>query len=293
MDRAVVIVGPLATANASNIALAQTPTGNTTVVLNGSTATATGNFTGNIAGSTFNLQVINSGGPPSIGSFLSAGNLATSTKVIGIGTLNGNGTGTYIVQPAQTLGNTTLYANAVATLDQPRQVQITAGSGNLSALTISLAGTDWSGMPISETIVGPAGNGTAASALSYATVTGLSLNGNATGNLTVGTNTVASSQWVRFDSWASPNISMASVVSAAGGNYTHQISMDNPDSTTTRTGVMLANMTWINSPIAALVGASTTQFGNYAFAPGWARVVLNSGNGTITTSFQQSGVVPY
>ena len=184
--------------------------------------------------------------------------------------------------------NGTLVTGGVAILDTPREVLITTNDDE-SARTFTIKGTDWAGSPISEVVTGP-NHTTAASVLSYATVTSIVISGSAGAAITVGTNGVASSPWVRFDEWALPTIGIqCDVVGTV--NYTLQQSMDDPNSPTNP--VNPNAMTWVNCSTAALVGASAAQQGSYAFCPLWARVVLNSGTGTVTATFAQSGSVTY
>jgi hypothetical protein len=44
---------------------------------------------------------------------------------------------------------------------------------------------------------------------------------------------------------------------------------------------------WLPHPDATLVGATTSLQGNYAFPPLFARVLLNSGTGTVSATFSQ------
>jgi|SRR6185312_6607077 len=176
----------------------------------------------------------------------------------------------------------------IAVLDQARQVLITT-TGNESAKTFTIAGTDWSGSAISETVTGP-NVGTAASVLSYKTVTSVTISANAAAALTVGTNGVASSPWVRLDTWADATVGFQCVASGTV-NYTLQQTYDDPNSPTNP--VSPNAMTWVNCPTVALVNATATQQGNYAIGPVWARVVLNSGTGSVTSTFAQFESVGY
>lgn len=183
--------------------------------------------------------------------------------------------------------NGALVSGGVATLDTARRVLITC-AGNESTRTFTLTGTSVTGQTQSETIVGP-NTTTAQSTLDYKTVTSLTISGNAAGAITVGTSGVASSQWVRLDSWALPQTSIQ--CTAVGTvNYTVQQTLDDPDSPTNP--VPAALTTWVNHPDINLVSATTTVQGNYGYVPMFARVTLNSGTGTVTATFLQSGVNP-
>lgn len=184
--------------------------------------------------------------------------------------------------------NGSLASGGVAKLDVPRQILLTTAA-NESTHTFIITGTDWAGSPISETITG-ANIGTTASILSYATVTSIVISANATGAVTVGTNTVASSPWVRFDDWASPVISKQVNVTGTV-NYTIQQTMDDPNSPTNP--VNPNAITWINDPDLQFVAVAIGGQGYYPYQPTFARILLNSGNGSVTMTVTQSGSVTY
>lgn len=107
--------------------------------------------------------------------------------------------------------------------------------------------------------------------------------------VTVGPNApgATASSLVRFDEWASHDISVQAVVTGTI-NYTIQYSNDDPNSLTNP--VALANMTWSTSTLA---NGATATFGPTPFDafPLFARVLVNSGTGSVVTTFVQSGVV--
>jgi len=94
---------------------------------------------------------------------------------------------------------------------------------------------------------------------------------------------------VRFDDYAPGGVSIQCTVSGTV-NYTVQSSLDDPNSPTNP--VAQASMTWVSSSDTNVVGATTTQQSNFLFAPTFARVVLNSGSGTVTATFLQSSNGP-
>lgn len=96
------------------------------------------------------------------------------------------------------------------------------------------------------------------------------------------------SDLVRFDEWADPSVSIQIDVSGTV-NYTLQVSNDDPNSPTNP--VALGSMTWLNSNDPNVVAATAAFQSNFLFAPTFARVVMNSGNGTVTATFRQFGVV--
>lgn len=185
--------------------------------------------------------------------------------------------------------NGSLVVAGVAILDVARRIRFTFAADE-TGHTILLTGTNWSGSTISETITGTTA-GTVDSVLSYKTVTSAVISANATGAMTVGTNTVADSPWVRLDNWSDGNVSAQFNVSGTV-NFDVQGSMDDPNSATNP--VTPANMTWINSPDLNLVGQTANAQANFAlFTPLWMRVRLNSGTGTVTSTISQSSVVGY
>lgn len=183
----------------------------------------------------------------------------------------------------------TLTANPVV-LDTPRRVLLTTGS-EAAPRTLVITGTNWSGATISETLNVPAATiGTVTSVLDYKTVSSAApAGGGYTAAVTVGTNGVAASPWVRLDEWAMPQVALQCVVSGVA-NYTIQETLDNPNSLTNV--VTPDQVTWSPSADAAVVGASTTQLSSFAYAPTFARVLLNSGTGSVTATFVQSLVTP-
>lgn len=183
--------------------------------------------------------------------------------------------------------NGSLVSGGVATLDVARRVLFTT-SGNESANHFTIYGTDVAGNTITDVVAG-ANIGTSYSALDFKTVTSIAITVNAAANITVGTNGVASSPWVRLDNWAFPQVSIQCTV---GGtvNYTVQQTLDDPNSATN--AVLPYLVTWVSSSDTNVVGATTTQQSNYAFAPIFARVLLNSGTGTVVGTFSQAGNAP-
>ena len=184
--------------------------------------------------------------------------------------------------------NGALVSGGVATLDKPRRILITTVADETSR-TFTIAGTNWSGQTWGETITG-VNNTTVQSVLDYATVTSIVISGNAAGNVSVGTNGVASSPWVRLDHWSSPETGIQVTVTGTV-NYTVQQTLQDPNSATNPVTPSL--MTWVNSSDVNMVGATATAQSNYSFAPTFARVTLNSGTGSLAAVFAQAGNMPY
>jgi hypothetical protein len=128
-------------------------------------------------------------------------------------------------------------------------------------------------------------------------VTSVTINGAATAAVTVGTNGVASTPWMRMDEWAGPEISIQCTVSGTV-NYTVQSTMDDPNSPTNP--VIPSAVAWVNSPDTNAVAATATiqtSYGGFSavgyLSPIFIRVTLNSGTGTVTTTVAQRGSVSY
>lgn len=186
---------------------------------------------------------------------------------------------------ALTLNGSTA-TGGVATLDVPRQVLFTFAA-NETGHNFIVTGTSGTNDVISETVAGTTA-GTKATVLSYKTVTSITISAAATGALTVGTNGVADSPWVRLDPWSNSYVSIQCTASGTV-NYTVQQTLDDPNSPTNP--VLPSAMTWVNSNDTAAVGATGSIQTNYGFTPTWARVLLNSGTGTVVSTFAQTGVV--
>ena len=212
--------------------------------------------------------------------------------VVTVGPLAGASANAIALSQTPTTGSLTLngalVVAGVAVMDKPRQVLITATADETSK-TFVITGTDWARSPISESVTG-VNNSTVASKLNYATVTSITISANAASALTVGTNGVASSPWIRLDGWANPSVTKQCTVSGTV-NYTIQTSMDDPNAATSP--VAPSAMTWANDPDLGFVAATTTMSGGVIFAPLWIRALLNSGSGSVTFSIQQTGNAPY
>jgi hypothetical protein len=201
----------------------------------------------------------------------SATNIRTASSIAGSG--------------AVTLNGTTV-SGGVATLDTQRRVLFTS-AGNDSGITFTISGTNNNKDLISETLTG--GNATGVyTVLDYKTVTSVTASGASAGNVSIGTNGIAGSPWVMLDPWADPTVSIQINVSGTA-NYTVQQTLDDPNDP--MNAVSAASVTWINSADTNVVGATAAAQSNYNFVPRYTRILLNSGSGTVTGTFIQTGVV--
>ena len=183
--------------------------------------------------------------------------------------------------------NGALVVSGVAVMDNPRRVLITA-AGNESAKTFTVTGIGANGNTVSEVITGP--NATPAqSVLDYKTVTSITISAAAAGAITVGTSGVGGSKWVVFDAFAPSMISIQCNVTGTI-NYTVQTTLNDPYDPITP--VAPANVVWVNSSDSNVVAATTTQQSNLLFSPVYARILINSGTGTVAATFLQSSNGP-
>ena len=184
--------------------------------------------------------------------------------------------------------NGTLVSAGVATLDTPRRVLFTTAA-NESAKSVTLIGTDYNGSPITE-VLALTNIGTSYTNMDFKAVSSITMSAAAAGAITVGTNTVASSMWVRLDEYSLPQTSIQVTVSGAV-NYTVQQTLQDPNSPTNP--VLPYQINWVNSADPAVVNSSATAQSNYTYVPLWAKVTLNSGAGSVSAVIAQSGNAPY
>ena len=93
---------------------------------------------------------------------------------------------------------------------------------------------------------------------------------------------VGTSNPILLDVFGSPNVSLQAVVSGTA-TYTIQQTLDNVRDN----GAAAA--TWFDHPDTALVGATASKQGNYAYVPTATRINLTSGTGTVTLTAVQAG----
>ncbi len=192
-----------------------------------------------------------------------------------------------ITASAGTTGAITVGHYGTATLDVARRIIFTSG-GNDTGITITPTGTDWAGSTISESVTGASG-AAATTILSYKTLTAVTTSGAVATTMTVGINGVADSPWVLFDPYAA-NAQVALQCTVSGTvNYTVQSTLDN--STSLDNLILYGRpdlMTWVDSGDTGVVAATATKQSRFDAAPAFARVLLNSGTGTVTATFRQA-----
>ena len=190
--------------------------------------------------------------------------------------------------PASTFTlNGALVSGGVAQLGAPRRVLITT-TDNETGVTFTVTGTNRAGDVLREALAG-VNTSTTYTTLDFFTVTSVTVSATLIGNVTIGTNGIGGSPWVRFDEYAPHGVAIQCTVSGTV-NYTVQQTLDDPN--VSGTTLTPATMTWVSSSDTNVVGATATQQTNYNFTPVFARVLLNSGTGTVTATFLQASAVP-
>lgn len=97
------------------------------------------------------------------------------------------------------------------------------------------------------------------------------------------------SSLVRLDDFAPAQVTVQCVVTGTA-NYTVQTSLDDPNDPINP--VPLASMTWLSSLDTNVVGVAASKSSYFAYAPKFARILLNSGNGSVSATFLQSSNGP-
>jgi hypothetical protein len=311
MRPTIVSVGPSLASSANDISTSQTPHGTAgqaaaTFTASSASIAATNNFVagqpvsfsnvGGTAATTANFGPQGSVGLPTgiiqgetyfvLAAGLSGSTFEVAATPAGTAIAPASiGTGTqYVVYGANVALNGSLVnSSGVAVLATPQRVLITTAD---TTHIFTVTGTNSTVAVISET-VGPITT-SAYTVQDFATVTSITINGTATAAVTVGTNGIGSTPWVRTDEWANPSVSIQCDASGTV-NYTVQESNDDPNDPTNP--VLPSAMVWISTNDPQGVGATTSILTNYLFAPRYVRILLNSGSGSVTATVTQYDVV--
>lgn len=180
-----------------------------------------------------------------------------------------------------------LVTGGVAYLGDPRRVLVTTAGAD-AGKTMTITGTDANGNIQVDTVTLPSAS-TVYTSLDFLTVTGITISATAAGAIIVGTNGIGGSRWVRFNDFAPSNISIQCDVTGTV-NYTIQATLDDPNDPFNPTPA--EDVIWVNSSDAAVVASNSTQQSNFLFTPKYARVLINSGSGTVVATFLQSSNGP-
>jgi len=178
--------------------------------------------------------------------------------------------------------NGSLVSGGVAVITNPQRITITT-TDNTHSFTIT--GATPTGSLLTETVTG---NGTSAtSVLDYAKVSSITISGNASAAVTVGTSGTGATPWVRLDEWASPPVGIQCDITGTV-NYTVQSTYDDPNSPTDP--VSVSSMTWLATNDTNAVNATAAVQTNFLFTPTYVRALLNSGTGSVTMKVIQYNV---
>lgn len=183
--------------------------------------------------------------------------------------------------------NGALVTGGVAYLGDPRRVLVTTAGAD-AGKTMTITGTDANGNIQVDTVTLPSAS-TVYTSLDFLTVTGITISATAAGAIIVGTNGIGGSRWVRFNDFAPSNISIQCDVTGTV-NYTIQATLDDPNDPFNPTPA--EDVIWVNSSDAAVVASNSTQQSNFLFTPKYAKVLINSGSGTVVATFLQSSNGP-
>lgn len=175
--------------------------------------------------------------------------------------------------------NGALVVSGVAQLGVQRVVGI-ASTGNLSAVTFTVYGTDQAGNAISESIAGP-NNNTVSTSLNFLTVTQVAASAAVGTNVTVGTTAVGASAAVPLDMYLDPFNTSLFVDVTGTVNVTVQYTGD--DNVLTSVGPF----TWFDH--SDLTSKSADSVGTIISPVTAVRMVTNSGTGTAELTVLQSG----
>ncbi len=184
--------------------------------------------------------------------------------------------------------NGALVANGAVNLVTAQNVTVTNASAETIRLTFG--GTTFGGIGTSETLqLGAAATTTLGTP--FLTIDSVTSSGPSVGNISIGTAGAASSAWVRFDDWSPSNQVTLQTDVTGTVNYTVQATLDDPNSPTNP--VAPASVTWFSAGDTAIVAATASAQSSFGVLPLFARVLLNSGTGSVTATFVQTGSAAY
>ena len=181
-------------------------------------------------------------------------------------------------------------SGGVATLDTARRVLITDG-GNNSAITYTITGTNSYGNLFVETVAGTNGS-TVATKSDFLTVTKIAASGAVIAGTTVGTNGVGSTPWVSISPHF-PTVEATISCEVTGTvnytvEYTYQDVNYSPTSTFGLGGPdFVVPTVWPDSLVTGLTISAVAVMNDPVWA---ARATINSGSGTLKTTFLQGGL---
>lgn len=216
--------------------------------------------------------------------------IALAQAVAGAGNLTLNGS--LVVGGVAVLG--------VANTNLAARRMIIASTGADGAVVFTVTGTNRYGLPQSETITGVATPTPVQSQYDYQTVTQIAVSGVTAGNISAGTNTVASTEWVQWNFWER---TWAASGAVSGGASTYTVE-DTWDDTSDFIGPSLvaAPQQWATEAASQIpphvfvhTGYTSPLTGDNAWDHGTrpcraTRVTVNTGTALVIAWFLQIGL---
>jgi len=216
-----------------------------------------------------------------------ANGIAQAQAVAAAGNLTLNGS-------LVTAGVAILGTNGVA-----RRVLL-ASSGNDATVVFTVTGTDRNGNAQSEAVTGLNGAATQYTLRDFLTVTQIAASAVCVGNITAGTNGVASSPWV-LDDFTHETWMVAVGVSIAAGSATYTVEHTYDDPNKIGTTLVALPGQWSMNPASyvpakawphpILVGLTADAEGTYDNKPVFAhRLTITTGTGLVVMQTIQAGI---
>lgn len=206
-------------------------------------------------------------------------------RIVTVGPLAGASANYYVVS-ATPVSGTPLTLAHTTTPDQPRRLSVAYGSEG-SARTLVVIGTmQVNGPLVTETISIPSGGGGSPvqSVLDYYSILSITpAGGGFTAAITIGTNGVASSSWIRLDNFGFPQTALQVDVTGTV-NYSVSQTLEDPNDPTFN--LSPAQITWVDHSV--LAAQTATAQNNYAYVPMYTRITLNSGTGSVRYTVVQA-----
>jgi len=174
------------------------------------------------------------------------------------------------------------YATAgVATLESQRIVGLYS-SGNLSAITFTVYGTNSDRIEISEAIAGP-NNSTVSTTQNFLTVTRVATSAAVGTDVEVGTTGVGATAPIILDQYLTPfQVTLGAVVTGTV-NFTVQYTNGN---VFPATPAGYTSLVWLDTIAAGAVNAT----GTLTTPVGAVRLQINSGQGSVAMTVRQAGI---
>jgi hypothetical protein len=161
-----------------------------------------------------------------------------------------------------------LVTNGVAIMGTGQHITV-ASDGIDTTRVFTISGTDWHGTAITETITG-VNAGTVAGVKNFKTVTGVTVDDDTAGAITVGVNGVCESQWVPLDIYDEFNVGIGVVLNPGVLTYTVEHTFDDVFAT----GFEPSTAATFNH--ATLAAQSSSADGSYVSPPVAVRLAISA-----------------